>query len=303
MYNDVCIIGGGIAGITAAIYLGRANIKTTIYTSEELGGNTSNAIMVQNFPGIKNIKGIELITNAMQQMLDCKNIFVKDTKVVSLKLTDNLLFEVIDSENHSQIFKSVIIATGVKPTELQIEKFHDLIGKGISFCALCDGNFVANKNAVVIGGGNTAISSAIYLSKIAQKVFVVNRTKKFRASIKDIDVAKNIDNIVFLCDTQLTKLYEKDGVLDSVLLNDNIEISNSMVFCCIGSKPQTEFCENVMKDDQGYIITFDNTTKTNIEGCFACGDCANPNYKQIVVAAGDGAKAAIDCINYLKNRG
>lgn len=301
MYNDVCVIGGGIAGITAAIYLGRANIKTTIYSSENFGGNTSNAIMVQNFPGVPNVNGLNIITTAMQQMLNFKNIFLKDTRVVKIKQTDNNLFEIVDSENHMQLFKSVIVATGVTPVELNINKFHDLIGKGISFCALCDGNFCNNKNAVVIGGGNTAISSAIYLSKIANKVFVINRSKKFRADNKDLEIAKNIDNIVFMCDSHLTQLYESDGVLNSVLINDDIKIDNSMVFCCIGSKPETQFCDIIMKDEQGYIITFDNTAKTNVKGCFACGDCANPHYQQIIIAAGDGAKAAIDCIDYLKH--
>lgn len=300
MIKDVCVIGGGVAGMTASIYLSRAGFKPTIFMDYQIGGNISYATVVENYPGFKEISGSELSTSVYQQMLDY-DVQINDNKVVEVKQQGDY-FIVKDDMQCQYTFKSVIVATGTQPRKLNLDNFSELIGKGVSFCAMCDGSFCKEKDVVVVGGGNTAITTAIYLSNIANKVIVCNRSQKFRADVKVLNKAYNIQNIQILTNTQINKLFKNDnGVLKSVLLNNGQSINVSMLFCCIGAIPKTEIINFINKDKQGYIMIYNNSSKTSCNGIFACGDCANPNYKQVIVAAGTGAMAAIDCIKHLNN--
>ena len=301
--NDVCIVGGGVAGMTAAIYLCRAGINTTIFAGNEMtGGSISNASIVQNYPGFKEISGIDLSTKIQDQMLQYENLKIYYDEVYKIKpvFIDDSVYAVHNISEQVYSFKGIIAATGTVQRKLNIDNFDSFIGKGVSFCAVCDGAFCANKTAVVIGGGNTAISTAIYLSAIASKVIVLNRSEKFRADSNVLEKAKSKNNIQILTNTQINKIIPKEnGFVDSIITNNGFKIETTMIFCCIGSIPNTSLFDFLKLDQEKYIKTYDNSTRTSSNGIFACGDCANPNYKQVIVAAGTGAMAAMDCIKYL----
>ncbi len=304
MYDSI-IIGSGPAGLTAAIYLSRAGLKNAIVSGMEPGGQLTTTTDVENYPGFpKGILGNQLMEDMGVQAAG----FGAETinSVVSDIDFDSRPFKILLENGQNIETKSIILSTGASAKYLGIENEVESIGRGVSACATCDGFFYRGKDVVVIGGGDTAMEEANFLTRFANSVTVVHRRNELRASAIMQKKAK-----------ENPKISWKLGYLPlKVLLNDlkkvsGIEILNNEtgeneilntdgIFVAIGHKPNTDFLKGRIKlDESGYIITEGKSSKTNIPGVFAAGDVQDPKYRQAVVAAGSGAIAALDVEEYL----
>ncbi len=296
------IIGSGPAGYTAGLYLSRAGVKTVLISGQQVGGQLVDTNEIENFPGFPDgISGYEL----MEKMKAQTEKF--GTEIISGLVTEadfsKRPFVIKTDDNQEFISDSVIIATGAtaKYTGLAAEKKY--LGQGVSACAVCDGFFYRKQDVIVVGGGDTAAGDALYLSNICNKVYVAVRKPYLRASQILQDRMKAASNIEILTETVVTDIFGEDGVEGVTVKYQGKEERNIAVkgyFAAVGRKPQTEvFKPQITTDDLGYILTNGSSTKTNIEGVFACGDCADPVYRQAVVAAGSGCKAALDVEKFL----
>ncbi|MBQ3656749.1 MAG: thioredoxin-disulfide reductase [Bacteroidales bacterium] len=303
--NTKClIIGSGPAGYTAGLYLSRAGIKATIISGQQPGGQLTDTHEIENYPGFPdNISGYDL----MEKMKAQAEKF--GTEIISGLVTEadfsKRPFIVKTDDNQEIIADSVIIATGAtaKYTGLEAEKKY--LGQGVSACAVCDGFFYRKQDVIIVGGGDTAAGDALYLSNICNKVYVAVRKPYLRASQILQDRMKAASNIEILTETVVTDIFGNNGVEGVTVKFRNKEVRNIAVkgyFAAVGRKPQTEVFKNQIKtDEQGYIITDGVSTKTNIDGVFAAGDCADPVYRQAVIAAGTGCKAALDVERFLNS--
>jgi len=300
---DVIIIGSGPAGYTAAIYTGRANLKTLLFEGWQPGGQLTTTTVIENFPGFKD--GIQA-TELMKQMRAQAERF--GVKIITKNVTKTVLTERpfrIYSENEEFKSKSVIIATGAKPRTLGLASEKRLWAKGVSTCATCDGFFFKNKVVAVLGGGDSAMEEGNFLTKFASKVYIINRTDKFRASEIMLERAKNNEKIEILVnkavddvlgDRNVTGLRIKDAVSGEI-----IELKVDGMFYAIGHIPTTDlFKGQVELDDLGFIV-LKNNTMTSIPGVFASGDVADHRYRQAITSAGSGCMASIDVKKWLEN--
>lgn len=302
---DVIIIGSGPAGFTAAIYTSRARLKTLMIAGSLWGGQLMLTTEVENFPGFeKGILGPDLMEKMRKQAerFGAEILFEEATEVdfssrpFKVKVGD-------------RTFKgrSVIIATGASARWLGLESEARLRGRGVSTCATCDAAFFKGKKTVVVGGGDTAIEEALVLTKFAQKVTVIHRRDKLRATKALQERAFENKKISFLWDTVVQEILGKDKVegvrLKNVKTGEESEMATDAVFIAIGHKPNTEiFRGKIDLDDRGYVIVHDET-KTSVEGVFAAGDVGDYRYRQAVTAAGAGCKAALDAEKYLEGQG
>ena len=298
---DIVIIGAGPAGLTAAIYGKRANKNVLVLEKNTYGGQIITSSKVENYPGFKNITGYEFATNIYNQAKDL-GADIKFENVIALK--DNDKYKLVVTDKNEYKAKSVIIATGSKKRMLGLKGEKELIGKGISYCATCDGNFFKNKEVAVIGGGNTAIEEAIYLSGICKKVYIIYRKDEFRADQKEINIINKKDNIEILFNSEVIELIS-DNILTGIEIINNItnekkQINISGLFIAIGQIPNNEIFNDLINiDDFGYIKASEDC-KTNIEGIFVAGDCRIKKYRQLTTAASDGTIAALNAVEYLK---
>ncbi|MBR6073098.1 MAG: FAD-dependent oxidoreductase [Bacilli bacterium] len=290
MKYDVIVIGGGIAGVTASIYLKRAMKKVLLIESKQIGGEILKADKVENYPALKEVKGYELGLN-MSEQLKSLDIEVINELVTSIDGSDNNFII-----NNKYECKKVIIATGTSSNRLGLLNEDKFIGKGISFCATCDGNFFKGKDVAVIGGGNTALDSAIYLSNIVNKVYLIHRRDEFRGEESKVNIINNKDNIEVLFNTTVKELKGNDFI-ESIVLNNDQEINVSGVFVCIGHVPNSSIF-NGSKDEGKYIIT-DSNYETSIEGIYAIGDVIVKEVRQLTTAASDGTIAATNILKKL----
>lgn len=287
-FNTI-IIGSGIAGMTASIYLKRANISVLLIEKNVPGGQITRASSVENYPGFKQIDGASLAMNVFEQVqnlgIDIKFADVKKIELVGDK-------KIVKTENEEFICDNIIVATGRNPRELLLPHEKELIGHGISYCALCDGSFYKDKDVAIVGGGNSALGEALYLSNICHKVYLIHRRDEYRATSNLINTVKEKQNIELITNSNITKLNEKDGYLNSIIINDNKQINVSCVFIYIGNTPDISFLDNLnltTKDD--YIIV-NNDMETNINGIYACGDVIYKNTYQLTTAVGEATVAA-----------
>lgn len=300
--NDVVIIGSGIAGLTAALYTARANLKPVVISGAEEGGQLMLTTAVENFPGFPDgIQGPELIEKSKEQAKKFGAVFInKNAAAFNIK---DKLFE-IELEGEKILSKAVIIATGASARWLDIPSEKKYIGRGVSSCATCDAYFFKNKTTIVIGGGDSACEDALFLTKFANKVTIVHRRDQFRASKimqervfanKKIDVIR--DSVV---EEILGEENKVTGVkLKNLKTNKISQLECDGVFLAIGHNPNTEiFKGKIATNEQGFIIT-DKRTRTNIPGVFAAGDVQDPIYKQAITAAGSGCQAALEAERYL----
>lgn len=272
--------------MTAAIYLKRADKNVVIIEKEMPGGQINKTSNVGNYPGFKDIDGPSLVTDIYDQIKDL-NIPVIFDEVIDIKDGDK---KTIVLKNKEITAEGIIIATGRVPRKLGLENEEELIGHGISYCALCDGFFFKEKEVCVVGGGNSALEESLYLSHLCQKVTILNRSDKLRADDYLIDQVEKADNIEILYNSTVEKI-NKDVNLKSVIVN-NQEIKCDGLFIYIGLEPKTDFLKNLaIETDNGYIIV-DKDMKTNLNKIYACGDTIKKNVYQIITAAGEGAIAA-----------
>ena len=286
--------------MSASIYLARANLNSLVIEKDVPGGQMIKASLVENYPGVSNITGPELAMNFYKQAKEAGVLF-KFGEVLDIDVSEKIKKVIL--KNEVIYAKSIILALGRSPKTLGIEK--DLVSKGVSYCALCDGTLYKNKDVIVVGGGNSAVGEAIYLSSICKSVTIVNRSSSFKASKVLVNKALNIKNINILYNTNVIKLNEKEGILDSVLL-DSDGVSNTLnvsaCFIYIGYKPSTLFLKRLdILDEKGYIIV-DQKFRTKYDLVYACGDVIEKDAYQIATSTGDGVSCAIDVINIL-NKG
>lgn len=286
---DIIIIGAGIAGLTSAIYAARANKKVLIIEKQNYGGRIVSATAVKNYPGFINITGADLATNLYVQATSLGAELIYEN---ALSIKNGRNKRVITDKNEYEC-KTIIIATGLERRSLNIPGEKELVGKGISYCATCDGNFYKGKTVAVVGGGKSAIQDALYLSNLASKVYLISRSELVEEVNKDnIEVITNysVDNINSKDKLESIDIKDKSGNTKSINIDG--------LFVSIGYDSSNEEFESIIDlDDQGYIIS--DNTHTNLDGIFAAGDCVQKDLRQLVTAASDGAIAATEAIKYI----
>ena len=294
---DIIIIGAGPAGLTAAIYARRANKKVLVLEAKSYGGQIINANNVENYPGFVSISGFDLATNMYNQAKELGAEIKFETAIhidKDKKVTTN---------KDTYEAKAIILATGAENRKLNIPDEEDYVGKGISYCATCDGNFFKNKIVAVVGGGNTALEDAIYLSNIAKKVYLIHRRDIFRGEARYLSEIKKKDNIELILNSNVTRLVGKN-ILEKIIVTDkdnNInEIEINGLFIAVGQSPKNEIFANIIKiNDYGYIES-DDGVHTNIEGIYVAGDNREKVLRQLTTAVSDGSIAATTAIKEMR---
>ena len=294
---DIIIIGAGTAGMTAGIYTARANKKVLLLEGKNYGGQIINTPDIENFPTISHISGIDYATNLYNQIKELGVIYKREEVI---KLTEN---RIITTKKNQYKAKAVIIATGTQNRKLGLKNEEKLIGRGISYCATCDGRFYIGKKVAVIGGGNTAIEDAIYLSDLAEKVYLIHRREEFRAEQKAIDILKSKENVEILLNYIPNELIIENKLTGLEVINKNGEkktINISGIFVAVGQNPNTEMFKNLIElDKSGYIKSKDGV-HTNLEKIYVAGDVREKELRQLVTAAADGAIAANTAITEIQ---
>ena len=303
--NQLTIVGSGPAGLTAALYAARGNLNPLVIEGFPAGGQLTLTTDVENYPGFPDgIMGPELMDKFRDQavrfgaeIVNGEVSKVDFSSKLNLVLDDNTVIET----------KSVIISTGASAKMLGLKEEALLLGKGVSICATCDGFFFRDQIVTVVGGGDSAMEEALFLTKFAKKVYIIHRREIFRASQIMLNRAKENPKIEFILNTEIKKINNPDEnkVTSTELFNkktsETTELNTDAVFIAIGHIPNTQIFKNYLDlNENGYILTKEGT-KTNIPGVFACGDVQDWEYRQAVTAAGSGCMAAIDTERYLSN--
>lgn len=283
---DIIIIGMGISGITAAIYAKRAGKKVLIIDKSAPGGLLNKIDSITNYPGLINISGPDFALNLLNQ-INSLEIPYKIEEVTSLKLNDQE--KIVKTSNNEYTCKNIILALGRTPKFLGLENEQELLGRGISTCALCDAFFYKNKDIAVVGTGNSALQETLYLANVVNKIYLINRRDGFRGDTYFIEQIKNNPKIEIIYNANIKSLNEKDNTLTSITLDNSKTIDVAGVFIYIGFIPATSFLDKKLLDNYGYIKVNDNL-ETSIKGVYAIGDCINKDIYQLVTAAADGAR-------------
>ena len=295
---DLIIVGGGPAGITAGIYAQRARLKVILLEKLGVGGQIVLSDLVENYPGFQRVSGMELMQK-FEEQARALGLVVEDGEVTLV--TDEGEHKLVKTLDHDYKAKSIIIASGSKPRRLGVKGEEELIGKGISFCATCDGFFFRGKDVLLVGGGNSAITEALFLTKIVNKVYIVHRRSELRAEKILQERAFENSKIEFVWNSVVEEIIGHDVVEGVVLRNvrteERLELAVGGVFVYVGITPNTEFID-VEKDENGFILT-DRSLATSIPGIFAVGDCRQTELRQVATAVGDGALAVTSVERYL----
>ncbi|MDO5697295.1 MAG: thioredoxin-disulfide reductase [Dermatophilus congolensis] len=302
--RDLIIIGSGPAGYTAAVYAARANLAPVVITgSVTAGGALMNTTDVENFPGFpEGIMGPDLMENMRAQAARFGAELIADD-VVSVDLAGDVK-TVTDGSGRTYRSRAVILAMGSAYRELGLPDEKRLSGHGVSWCATCDGFFFRNQNIVVVGGGDSAVEEATFLTKFAETVTIVHRRDQLRASAIMAQRAHDNPKIRFEWNSQVTGIHG-DTKVEGITLTDTItgetrELATNAVFVAIGHEPRNELVKGVVElDDAGYVVAEGRSTRTNVPGVFACGDLVDHTYRQAITAAGSGCAAALDAERYL----
>lgn len=295
---DIIIVGAGPAGLTAALYASRANKKVLVLEAKNYGGQIVNAYEVENYPGIEKISGFDLATNLYNQVKKL-GVEFKFERVIKIDKEKN-----VTTSNNTYKAKAVILATGAESRKLGLDREFDFIGKGISYCATCDGNFYKSKNVAVVGGGNTALEDALYLSDIASKVYIIHRRDTFKGESKYIDELNKKENVEFVLNSNVNKLNGNNNIESIEIINDKEEtkkIDISGLFIAVGQVPQNEIFKDLIDlDSFGYINSLDGV-HTNVKGIYVAGDARVKHLRQLTTAISDGSMAATVAIEEITN--
>ena len=292
---DLIIIGAGPAGLTSAIYAKRSNKNVLVLEANNYGGQIAIADTIDNYPAISHISGYEFATNLYNQVIDM-GVEVKFEKAIEIRC--DAIKEVVTNKKVYQA-KSIIIAIGVRNRNLNIPGEKEMIGKGVSYCATCDGMFYKGKTVAVVGAGNTAFQEALHLSNICKKVYIIHRNENFKANGSLIKKVKSKENIDFILNSNVIRINGNNCVSDIDIKDNNDEIKNikvSGIFIAIGQIPENgNLTKDLIVDKNGYIKS-DKNLKTNIDGIYVAGDIRPKSLRQLVTATSDGAIAAVNAI-------
>lgn len=298
---DVIIIGAGTAGLSAAIYTSRAGKNTLLVEGYLPGGQIISSKEIENYPGIKHISGADFASALYEQALSL-GAAIKYENVTSIEsLPDK---KIVKTSETSYECKSIIIATGATKRSLGIDKENELTGLGVSYCAVCDGAFFKGKEVAVIGGGNTAVEDAIFLSAYCKKVYLIHRKDSFRAESRLVETLEARENVSFILEGVITKLHGRER-LEGIDIRDKSGTETFLpvdgLFVAIGQIPANDFCSHMIALDQaGYIIAGEDC-KTNAEGVFVAGDCRTKTIRQLTTASSDGTIAGLAACEYIDN--
>ncbi len=292
---DCIIIGGGPAGITAGIYCQRANLKTIVFEKETIGGQIASSPLVENFPGFKSISGVELANNFYEQA-ESLGLPIEIEEV--LEIIPGKINKVVTDMGEYEA-KTIILATGAKYRLLGLPNETNLIGKGISFCTSCDGAFYKGKDVAVIGGANSAVTNALYMSNLCNKVYLIYRGAKLKCEevLKDKLEAK--DNVEIIYNANVKEIIGEEE-LEKIILDNNRELTINGMFISIGMDAETKLVKEMLPlSEKSYVLSDDCTTTNN--NIFVAGDCREKKVRQLTTAVSDGAVAATNVIKYIEN--
>ena len=299
--ENVIIIGSGPAGLTAALYTARANLEPLVFTGNEIGGQVSITNEVENYPGFPDgLTGPELVEK-FQKQAERFGTRIEYAEVTEVDF-DSQPFRLRSYDNEYEA-KAIIIATGASPRKLGVPGEVEFTGRGVSYCASCDGFFFRDKEVVVVGGGDSALEEGVFLTKFASRVRIVHRRNELRAGFTMQERAKRNEKIEFVWDTVVTEINGNGAVesvqVENVNTGDVSTLETEGVFVYIGHYPNSKLFEGKLEmDSHGYLIT-DGRTHTSVPGVFAAGEIADPVFRQVVTSAGEGCKAAIQVERYL----
>lgn len=300
---DVVILGGGPAGFSAGIYTARGNVSTAILDVSMLGGQPSNYLELENYPAFMKIGGFELMEKFEEHadMFGVQKFPMQEIEFIDLVSSP----KIIKTKEIEFRTKSVIIATGAKPMKLGVKGEEEFVGRGVSYCAVCDGAFYKDKVVAIVGGGNSAVEEAIYLTKFASKVYIIHRRDELRADKIIQDRAAKNEKIEFVLNSVVCEIQGQDLVNNLILKNTKTDemfnLAVDGVFPYIGITPDVEnISGQITQDKAGFIIT-DETMKTSIDGVFAIGDVRKTPLRQVITAASDGAIAGVYAVKYIES--
>ncbi len=301
---DLIIVGGGPAGITAGIYAGRQKMKTMLITKSFGGQIAKKAVDIENWPGTPKISGLDLVNNFVSH-LKMQEIDINMTKVGKIEKREKG-FAIFTSEKQEFLTKSIIIATGADPRPLEVPGEKEFIGRGVSYCATCDGPMFKNKTISIIGGGNSGFEVAIFMANYAKKIYILNSKEELKADEKNIETAKNTGKVEVITEADIKEI-KGDKFVKSIIYKDrktdkDVELKVDGVFVEIGHQPATSFVKDLVNFNSRDEIEVEyETMQTKTPGLFAVGDVNVGINKQIVTAAGEGCKAALSVYKYLRN--
>ena len=294
MKYDVAIVGAGPAGLSAGIFTSRAGLKTICFDHSGFGGLAALSHDISNYPGFNSITGFELTENMFEQA-KLNGVEFENAKVKKVKKLENF-FE-IETDSINIKASKLIIASGTVPKNLDIGE-QDYIGRGVSYCASCDGNFFKNKAVAIVGGGDTAFEYAEYMSRIASKIYLLNRTEDFRATNFRVKKAKDIPNLEIYTSVIVKNIKGEYSVseIEYEINGETKALKIEGLFVAIGHEPKVDFLDfDVLKDEEGYIVV-NSDMETNVKNVYACGDVVKKHFRQVITACSDGAVAGNSCI-------
>jgi len=298
---DVIILGGGPAGLTVGLYTGRAKLKTVIFEANNIGGNAAWIDQLDNYPGFpQGISGPELMANFHQQ---AERFGVETRMEEIIKIETLPEGKKVTTNEGEYLARAVVITLGAKRRELQVPGEQEFKGSGVSYCATCDAAFFAECEVAIVGGGDSAVNEALFLSNIASRVYLIHRREGFRANQTAVDKMLANDKIELRLNKVVSRI-EGDGIMKQVILQDVNTKSEEILeveglFVSVGLVAAAEFLEGVVDMEDGYIIT-DEDMRTSVEGIFAAGDIRVKRSRQVATAVGDGAQAGMAVTAYLK---
>lgn len=301
---DVIVLGGGPAGLSAGIYLSRAKTRTLILDSGTIGGQVVLTHEIANYPGIESISGYMLAKTMRKQAKTFGCTIKSNIKITSINLNGDEK-KVVVNDKDEYTAKSVIIASGGKSRPLNVPGETEFAGKGISYCATCDGDFFQDKEIIVVGGGNSALEEAVSLTQYASKVIIVHQFDHFQAYPWAVEEAKSNPKINFIMESEIVEFMGDEKLrrvkIEHQATHEITEMDIDGVFIFIGYIPQTEFVKEFVKLNERSEIIVDENLQTNIKGVFAAGDCLAKRYRQITTATADGTIAALNAIEYINS--
>lgn len=303
--TDIAVIGGGPAGLTAALYAARTGKSVTVYERECIGGQITRAPQVENYPGTGRVSGLQL-GNSMAAQAEAAGAVISLTDVQKIVKETSGIFR-LDTDDCECYAKAVIYACGAQPRTLGLPGEAELVGHGISYCALCDGSFFKDQDVTVVGGGNSAFDDALLLSERCHHVTLIHRRSSFRAEQILVDRVKQRKNISLLTDTTVSELIQENGQLTGLKLksesvkNETLPVSG--LFAALGRLPDTQVLIGLAAlDENGYVFTDEKMAVPETPGLFAAGDCRIKSVRQLTTAVSDGTVAAVSACTYLEQQ-